>query len=77
MLTSVTTEVLEAQRCELGRALDSISVEFNNPCKYDGIRSGTLCNQGIAVLVVNFLLVITVLFFHLTEKENVKLECAS
>lgn len=73
MLTSVTTEVLEAQRCELGRALDSISVEFNNPCKYDGIRSGTLCNQGIAVLVVNFLLVITVLFFHLTEKRKCKI----
>lgn len=75
VLISASTDILEAKPCELKKELDKISVDFTDPCKYDGVmaKSTTLRNGGIAVLAVNFFLLISILVFPLLERMKYKI----
>lgn len=75
VLISASTDSLEAKPCVLKKELDKISVDFTNPCKYDSVKakSSTLRNGGIAVLTVNFFLLISILLFPLLEHMKYKI----
>lgn len=71
MLITSSKEISIVKPCDLEKALDSLGLDVTSPCTNNDIKekSTSLCNWGIGVLVVNFILSIMISFFELMPKK--------
>lgn len=71
ILITSSKEISIVKPCDLEKALDSLGLDVTSPCTNNDIKekSTSLCNWGIGVLVVNFILSIMISFFELMPKK--------
>ncbi|XP_065930692.1 uncharacterized protein [Magallana gigas] len=70
VLISTSEEISEAKPCDLEKALKSISVDYNFPCKYHAIKEKTtnLRIWGIFLWILNFIYFILILIYLLLHQ---------
>lgn len=70
-LIASSNEISIVKPCDLEKALDSLGLDVTSPCTNNDIKekSTSLCDWGIGVLVVNFILFIMISFFKLMPEK--------